>query len=850
MKIKRVVKRLFAVGAGVGMLGATAMGALAANLNTYPDMFVADGTFNGLLVVGEAAASVDNLAVTDIATSMMYHSGAAGTSSVSVSGDAWLVESGSDVLEFSESIGPSTHGVVDFLDDTDLAALESGELRSSQGTFQYEQFLHFDNAVINSTYAEDDDDVTNLFVYIKDNAMFARYELNFLDAAESDIDASESFKLDDYEDKQLTMFGKTYDIVKAVTGGALSSQVTLTLMSGSANGVLMEGESQTFNVGGKDYEISLTFTDTNNRAKFVINGQTTPLMDEGDTETLSDGTVLGLSEVLYQDYAGGVHQAEFFLGADKIELQDDSINATGSTDELKINDETIDGADVEIIGTMLDQATSTTEDGELEIDSIVINMTAQNDYYVAVGETLLGQPELDEKPLVFSENWDLSFVGLADVATDMISVKDKSGEKEYELTFTNVNGDVINLPLAYASAATSMRPGTQDDVLHLNNSEIGDEQYFILNDDNDEDSVSNVIQYKGADDNSKSDPKIKFKILATGETVDRPITFGANAASATLRLAGTTFTIANVTTAGGNTGVKDWNISVTGGVDTSSFTGGAFGGNMTNYVIARGGAKIFIQDFNTSLGTDALRWNVSLIDTDAVDDRTAATSGAVAVPYQVIGADITAASSELDLANFVGITLTSPNDDDDNNYGYSINGAWVKRYTPTGSGTSADQIEVEWPQVERTVDLYVTSGAVSTSARRSGDLVAVTVVDATRLDSEVADLAAQNLIVVGGPCVNTVAASLLGNPADCTEGFTPGKARIKLFEQSNGNVAMLVAGYSGEDTRRAGRVIATRWEELSGSEVEVEGTTASDARISAPSAAPAGDAMVDDAMVE
>ena len=114
-------------------------------------------------------------------------------------------------------------------------------------------------------------------------------------------------------------------------------------------------------------------------------------------------------------------------------------------------------------------------------------------------------------------------------------------------------------------------------------------------------------------------------------------------------------------------------------------------------------------------------------------------------------------------------------------------------------------------------------------------MVAVQVVDATRLDSEVADAMAQNLVIVGGPCVNTIAAELLGSPADCTEGFTPGKARIKLFEHANGNVAMLVAGYSGADTRLAGRVISHRASELSGMEVEVEGTTYSDATISTPS---------------
>ena len=424
MKVKKMVKRILAVGAGATMLGATVMGAMAADLSEYPDMFVSDGVFNGLMVVGENAAAVDNLAMTDIAASMKYHGTDSG-STVSVEGDAFLVKSGTDELEFSESIGPAANGVVDFLDSDDLAALADGTFQNSQGSFKYEQFLHFDRAVINTTYAEDDDDVTALFVKVLDNQLFARYELNFLEAAESDVDVSDSFKLDDYEDKTLTMLGRSYNIVKARSAdysgaGAGAVKVTLTLMSGSASDTLLEGESKTYTVDSKEYDASLVFTDSNKRAKFTINGETTPLMDEGDTETLSDGTVIGLSEVLYQDYAGGIHQAEFFLGADKLELEDDSINKSGGTDELKVNDQTIDGAQVDIQGAVVTSwTTSSGSDGELEIDVIQINMTAQEDYFVAAGETLSGQSELTEKELLFGET-GISFNGQHTAYTDIL----------------------------------------------------------------------------------------------------------------------------------------------------------------------------------------------------------------------------------------------------------------------------------------------------------------------------------------------------------------------------------------------------------------------------------------------
>ena len=57
---------------------------------------------------------------------------------------------------------------------------------------------------------------------------------------------------------------------------------------------------------------------------------------------------------------------------------------------------------------------------------------------------------------------------------------------------------------------------------------------------------------------------------------------------------------------------------------------------------------------------------------------------------------------------------------------------------------------IEWHK-ERLPMVYLTSGAVASSTSAGGDLKAVTFVDATKLDSEVADVKAQNLVVVGGP---------------------------------------------------------------------------------------------------
>ena len=80
--------------------------------------------------------------------------------------------------------------------------------------------------------------------------------------------------------------------------------------------------------------------------------------------------------------------------------------------------------------------------------------------------------------------------------------------------------------------------------------------------------------------------------------------------------------------------------------------------------------------------------------------------------------------------------------------------------------------------------MYVTSGVTTQSGGTVAGTDSVTIqrieVGATKLASEVTDVTAQNTIFVGGPCANTAAATVMGNPADCAAGFTAGSGKINL----------------------------------------------------------------------
>lgn len=374
---------------------------------------------------------------------------------------------------------------------------------------------------------------------------------------------------------------------------------------------------------------------------------------------------------------------------------------------------------------------------------------------------------------------------------------------------------------------------------------------------------SYLLQYKGSDKSTDTSPKIRFKNEGSGETLEyAATTAAAGGVIATIKTGGYSFDVISGVSmhADGAQTADDYAVWVA--LDTTSPTFAAAGNAsgyghisfvdsygsqwFTNITLAPGSTQGITSLNGTSyntLGGNAAYTNVSAVvvavtvpnsnDYDNVVPSTFSFNVTPTTGPEVNANILTTGSLTGQTVN--PVTLVTPSGETEIAYGYTSMGAFITHNNPS---SDPDEFTFAYPEKQQLPQVYFTSGATTTSSTSSGDLTAVTVVDATKLDSEIASTTAQNLIVVGGPCVNTVAAELLGSPADCVSGFTPGKARVKLFEHANGNMAMLVAGYTGADTRLAGKVLAHRWSEFSGDEVEIEGTTYSDATIGAPMATP------------
>jgi len=106
------------------------------------------------------------------------------------------------------------------------------------------------------------------------------------------------------------------------------------------------------------------------------------------------------------------------------------------------------------------------------------------------------------------------------------------------------------------------------------------------------------------------------------------------------------------------------------------------------------------------------------------------------------------------------------------------------------------------------VDASITAGTSAGGASQIGDILVK--------DSEVSSVATKNLIVVGGSCINSAAASLVGG-AYCGAAWTTatnvgtGEFLIKGYASpSIGKFALLVAGYDAADTVNAATYVRTK----------------------------------------
>ncbi|MEW6063547.1 MAG: hypothetical protein AB1571_04225 [Nanoarchaeota archaeon] len=120
---------------------------------------------------------------------------------------------------------------------------------------------------------------------------------------------------------------------------------------------------------------------------------------------------------------------------------------------------------------------------------------------------------------------------------------------------------------------------------------------------------------------------------------------------------------------------------------------------------------------------------------------------------------------------------------------------------PKSNGAS-DKVILKIPDDQVKANVVI-KGVATTSGGSSTSSVA------TLNAQDVSDVKQYNAILVGGPCANPLTAQVMDASKDwpaCASGYTTGEAIIEL--RNNGDkMALIVAGYNADDTRRAGIVL-------------------------------------------
>jgi len=777
-KIATVLGSALMVGSTLGLAAAAA----------YPAPFVSNGVANVAIVVGTAGAEAsDMVAATDIGADLAKDLSAQSVGGVKTvtGGDSVKLQRPSSFLHVGGVLNDVFGRAVSSADMPNLLA--DGTYRdSSNNDNSFTQKIgistslklsqldlsSYDNSVSDST------PVVGIPISSGDNVL--SYTLNFQDHVNTSLMA----------DTNLAMMGKTYYVLSA-------SKTSITLLDAGVSASLAADGKTTLAVGNKSYDVSVAYIDNGNsnvngRVKLTLNGETTDTLSVGDTYKLTDGSYVGIKDILSQGYSGGVSQVDFSIGTGKLTLQNNSA--------VKVNTDTFNA-----MTTTLNNAT----DGKLT--SIVLNWTADSDTAITADKSL-SMPVFD--------GVKLSLTGLTYPTKEMTAIK-SDGDNAVQLSTVVKNGQVNLDILSNLGTATNFTLIGKDarnlletnssNVLTFNGTYSGNK--FVASWANGKDAESFVLSANNFVDSDGNGLNKTTIISKDGGSLNQDVQEGDS------------LTLDNVVLTVGHIDKNAKTVVLTGN-----------SGVVFNKVYTAGGLQILLPTaLNSTLGTiynvgNSMNGTVSSYPIQFVEeDKDGNIAGGSAFNLTV--------GSNVDFKTSVSGVATNANVSsavelgNSNVFQSTVAGALASTIMVDKTDSNQHTATVEYHGSESFAAVYLSAPNAEVTTVGGASLGTVTV-----LDNEADKMTGKNLIVVGGNCVNSVAASLLGlsEGASCMADFTAktgvanGSFLIQSFDKS-GQVALLVAGYSATDTGKAKTyLIANGVDTTTGKKVTGTGVTAAD----------------------
>jgi len=246
----------------------------------------------------------------------------------------------------------------------------------------------------------------------------------------------------------------------------------------------------------------------------------------------------------------------------------------------------------------------------------------------------------------------------------------------------------------------------------------------------------------------------------------------------------------------------------------NNYTTATIGKLTYNFTTAGAGAvnRTLVYLTNASTSSNTVGYNINtpaLVMFEAKDDNTA--YNVVVVPVENAAAGTSSDPVGVNDVLFTSATLFSATLQSDSDIEQQVD--WYGTLVSSDSNKASQKtatIKNPASQVFSQIFVGANSATISggsTSSNGAKELGSVTV-----YDNEITTVQSKNLLVVGGSCINAVAAKVLGKDAAvCGADFTTlttvgdGQYLIQVLASpyTTGKVAMLVAGYNAADTTKA-----------------------------------------------
>ena len=777
-KISAIATSALMIVSGIGF-------AAAAN---YPAPFVQNGLADVAIVygTGEGVSHIDLLQSGNIQSNLQsYMTGTESGGSSSSGGDSFKIEKTSTKWHLGQAL--SSVMSRDLTDDDLPTLLVDGVYTDDGNTeYDYSQKIKLSQKLNFSMWDDKDykEDAPTIGIKIPNGDHVLNYTINFAERPD--------FNVSTMETTNLNLMGKNYYILD-LTGTAIGAW-KLTLLDTASSGTVQEGETITISTATETYDVSINFISTT-QVKLDVDGELTNALSAGSTYKLNDGSYLGIKEILARDVSGSIGSCEFSIGKGKLEIDDG--------DNIKINDDVIS----EILGTY------TVTSGEL-VD-LTLEWRTDDDEFIAPESELL-MPGFEAIKFTYGgyytpteETFGVTYSGdtwmLDDVpmigSTEDISLLYTNGTHilwigggDHENTLVTVNGTTG------ATGANITFDSDTDDYWVASWSDGNDAESYLMRAGSftKENGINKTnIQYR------KNGEWVDAKTKAqTGEVV--------SIGNVELQLGFIFDSSNNVTVQGGNTNVRFDRLYTKEGlaiylpVNVSNSTGSAGCGEAGDWegAIRLGLAISGNGDEHNVTGHNSTSFYLTMSEENKDDGKLR--GGNVTFVLAMRG---TSPSLEPTVNDIIGENETFA----------EIGTSDIFRsflYTALGTeilwDKSQDQRKatVTYHGGESYGEFYITApNAVITSGESGGT---EQLGDVIVTDKEISSVGTKNLIVVGGSCINSAAATLVGGAhcgADFTEatGVGSGQFLVKGYDNSaiSTKLALLVAGYNVDDTVNA-----------------------------------------------